>query len=116
MPEEHFDHWDVTTTVLWIGKQITAPSISTKLILPSIVVCLVPLAIISPKFRNQTFSFENTEGISVDRKEGNIILVSGILLLLLVPVFKILTDLPPFMGILLALGILWILVSVLQFK
>lgn len=107
---------DVTTTMLWIGKQITASKIITELFLPGFVVCLVPLLFISPKFRNQTFSFKNISSISVDRKEASIILVSGISLLLFVPVFKMLTHLPPFMGVLLALGVLWILVSVIHFN
>jgi len=52
----------------------------------------------------------------VDRQEGKFILISGILLLLFVPVFKMLTHLPPFMGVLLALGILWIVVSVIHYN
>ena len=107
---------DVTTTMLWIGKQITAANIIVELFLPSIAVCLVPLLIIGPKFRNQTFTFENTGSISSSKKEANIILVSGVLLLLFVPIFKMLTHLPPFMGVLLALGILWIMVSVIHFN
>ena len=107
---------DVTTTMLWIGKQITAQNIIVELFLPSVFVCLVPLAVITPKFRNQTFHFKNTEGASFDRKEANIVLILGILLLLFVPVFKMLTHLPPFMGVLLALGILWIVVSVIHYN
>ena len=107
---------DVTTTMLWIGGQITAQNIIIQLFLPSIFVCLIPILIISPKFHKQTFSFQTNTGISVDRKEANIVLVSGIILLLFVPVFKMLTHLPPFMGILLALGILWIIVSILHFN
>jgi Na+/H+ antiporter NhaD/arsenite permease-like protein len=107
---------DVTTTMLWIGKQITAQNIIAQLFLPSIAVCIVPLLIITPKFRNQTFTFNNATSIAVNKKEANIILVSGILLLLFVPVFKMLTHLPPFMGVLFALGILWIVVSVIHNK
>lgn len=106
---------DVTTTMLWIGKQITAQNIIVKLFLPSIAVCLVPLLIISPRFRNQTFSFTNASSVSVNKKESNIVLISGVLLLLFVPVFKMVTHLPPFMGVLLALGVLWILVSVIHY-
>lgn len=107
---------DVTTTMLWIGKQITAQNIIIELFLPSIAVCLVPLLIISPKFHKQTFTFKNAPSNAVDRKEANIILVLGTLLLLFVPVFKMLTHLPPFMGVLLALGILWIVASVIHSK
>lgn len=107
---------DVTTTMLWIGNQITAKNIIFELFLPSVFVCLVPLLIVSPKFRKQTFSFKNESKVTVDRKEANLILVLGILLLLFVPVFKMLTHLPPFMGILLALSILWIVVTSIHFK
>ncbi|MDQ3108548.1 MAG: sodium:proton antiporter NhaD, partial [Bacteroidota bacterium] len=108
---------DVTTTMLWIGGQITAQNIIVKLFLPSVAVCLVPLLIISPKFKNQTFSFEPIRtDKSVNRKESNLVLILGILLLLLVPVFKTVTHLPPFMGILFALSILWIIVSYMHFN
>lgn len=108
---------DVTTTMLWIGGQITAQNILTELFLPSVVVCLIPLLIISPKMRNQTFTYTPTARDSrVNRSEANLVLSVGILLLIFVPVFKIVTHLPPFMGVLLALGVLWIFVSVLHFK
>lgn len=106
---------DVTTTMLWIGNQITAENIVVQLFVPSIAVCLVPLAIVSPRFRNQTFHFENKSNLSIDRKEANLILVLGVLLLLFVPVFKMVTHLPPFMGILFSLGILWAVVSVIHY-
>lgn len=107
---------DVTTTMLWIGGQVTAQNIMLQLFLPSLIVCLVPMAIISPRFRNQKVKPKEEEEIAVERKEANIILISGVLLLLSVPVFKILTHLPPFMGILLAMGILWIIVSLMHFN
>lgn len=107
---------DVTTTMLWIGGQITAKNIIIELFLPSVFVCLIPLLIISPKFRNQTFKFRTTTEYKVDKREGNIILILGILLLLFVPIFKMLTHLPPFMGILLSLGILWVVVAIIHFN
>ncbi len=107
---------DVTTTMLWIGKQITAQNIIKELFLPSIFVCLVPVAIISPRFRNQSFNFNITSQSSISKKESSLVLISGIVLLLFVPVFKMLTHLPPFMGVMLVLGILWIIVSVIHYK
>lgn len=107
---------DVTTTMLWIGNQVTAQSIIVKLFLPSVMVCLVPLLIVTPKFRNQSFSFNAAANGTTYKKENNLVLVLGILLLLFVPVFKILTHLPPFMGVLLALGILWVVVAVIHFN
>lgn len=106
---------DVTTTMLWIGNQITALNIIKELFLPSVFVCLVPLALVTPKFRNQTFGFTSSSNYSVDRREANIVLILGIVLLLFVPVFKMVTHLPPFMGILFALGILWVIVAAIHF-
>ncbi len=105
---------DVTTTMLWIGKQITAQNIIIKVFVPSVFVCLIPLLIISPRFRNQNFQSGMKTDLSVNPREANLILVLGVLLLLFVPIFKTLTHLPPFMGILLALGIVWIAVSILH--
>lgn len=107
---------DVTTTMLWIGGQITAQNIIVQLILPSIAVCLIPILILTPRFKNKLFEFQGNESIPVERRESIIILVLGISLLLFVPVFKIITHLPPFMGILLALGILWVVVSLMHFN
>ena len=105
---------DVTTTMLWIGGQITAKNIIIKLFLPSLAVCLVPLLILSPRFRGKTFSSPVSETGNINRKDANTVLISGVLLLLFVPVFKMVTHLPPFMGILLALGVLWIIVAVIN--
>ncbi|MCC6721659.1 MAG: sodium:proton antiporter NhaD [Bacteroidia bacterium] len=107
---------DVTTTMLWIGGQITATNIIIELFLPSIFVCLIPLLIVSPKFRKQSFDFNETKELKVVKKEGIIILIMGIILLLFVPIFKMLTHLPPFMGILLSLGILWVVQAILHFN
>lgn len=107
---------DVTTTMLWIGGQITAANIIIELFLPSIFVCLIPLIIVSSKFRKQSFDFNDTNELKVAKKEGIIILIMGIILLLFVPIFKMLTHLPPFMGILLSLGILWVVQAILHFN
>lgn len=105
---------DVTTTMLWIGGQITAQKIILKLFLPSVAVCLVPLLIIGRRFYSQTLPNSFADKKEVNRSEANLILVLGILLLMLVPVFKVLTHLPPFMGILLAVGVLWVITSLLH--
>jgi Na+/H+ antiporter NhaD/arsenite permease-like protein len=107
---------DVTTTMLWVGGQVTAQNIIIELFLPSVFVCLIPLLIISPKFSKQSFTLTHSSQISVTKKESRLILALGILLLLFVPVFKLLTHLPPFMGILLALGILWVVVAILHYN
>ncbi len=106
---------DVTTTMLWIGGQITAFNIMKQLIIPSMVVCAIPAIIVALRFRGQTF--EPVQKEANDRNngwEGVVILAAGIFFLVFVPVFKTLTHLPPFMGMLLALGLMWILTTVLH--
>lgn len=106
---------DVTTTMLWIGGQITALNIIVKTLFPSIVVALLPLLILTLKFKDQ--KIENTdENKSKHPLESNIILFTGIGLLIFVPVFKTVTHMPPFMGMLLALGIIWIVSSLIHLK
>jgi Na+/H+ antiporter NhaD/arsenite permease-like protein len=105
---------DVTTTMLWIGGQITAQSIVLKLFLPSVAVCLIPFLIIGRRFRNQKLSNSVIVNREVNRSEANLILILGILLLIFVPIFKVLTHLPPFMGILLAVSLLWVITSLLH--
>jgi Na+/H+ antiporter NhaD/arsenite permease-like protein len=105
---------DVTTTMLWIGGQITALNIMKQLILPSMVVCIIPALIVARRFRVQQFAMipatENTPG---EKRKGKIILISGVSFLIFVPIFKTLTHLPPFMGMLLALGLMWVITTLL---
>lgn len=108
---------DVTTTMLWIGGQITTTNIILKLILPSLACLIVPLTLISFRLkgnveRPSALSVQHTNVLS--RRQQYIVLISGILVLMMVPVFKTLTHLPPYMGILLGLGILWIITAVLH--
>lgn len=106
---------DVTTTMLWIGGQITALNIILKTIIPSIVVCLLPMLIISFRFKGKYLEIPHTNNpVQKADKDGNIVLFSGIGLLLFVPLFKTVTHLPPFMGMLLALGLIWIITTVIH--
>ena len=104
---------DVTTTMLWIGGQITALNIIAKTLLPSIVVTLVPLIVLILKFKGQKIDNKN-ENKSKHFAESNKMLFIGIGLLVFVPAFKTLTHMPPFMGMLLALGIIWIVSSIIN--
>ncbi len=106
---------DVTTTMLWIGKQITALNIIKQLILPSLAVCILPVLIMSWRFRGKKFDkVMATESTQKESRESNIVLFSGIGFLLFVPAFKTVTHLPPFMGMLLALGLMWIVNSIIH--
>jgi Na+/H+ antiporter NhaD/arsenite permease-like protein len=103
---------DVTTTMLWIGGQISAFNILVKLIIPGIVCCLLPMMVLWRKFRNKVFVMPaSIDKSMIPRSEQNIVFFSGIIALLFVPVFKITTDLPPFMGMMLALGVIWTVIS-----
>lgn len=104
---------DVTTTMLWLGGQITAFNIILKLFLPSAVCLLVPLFILSKRMKG-TLDHNKLEEVQhanarVGRRRQWIVFLSGFLILLSVPVFKTLTHLPPYMGILIGLGLMWII-------
>ncbi|HIA11006.1 MAG TPA: sodium:proton antiporter [Flavobacteriales bacterium] len=112
---------DITTIMLWIGGQVTAKNIILNLFIPSLVCMLVPLIYLSftkkgevvralgrmdpEHMKNPTTLFER-----------NLVFVTGVCGLLFVPVFKTLIHLPPFMGMTLSLGVLWVLTEVLHRK
>jgi len=107
---------DVTTTMLWIGGQITAGNIIAKLILPSLVCLTIPLLIITFRMRGKVERPSNAriEQTVLPKKHQYIVLISGLIILIMVPVFKTFTHLPPYMGILLGLGMLWIITALLH--
>jgi Na+/H+ antiporter NhaD/arsenite permease-like protein len=112
---------DVTTTMLWIGGQITALAIIKGVFIPSVVNMIAPLAVISYLLRGRSIvSPDNTVeycGKYVTSSfEKNFMFFSGIGILCAVPVFKSLTDLPPFMGILFGVGLLWLAGELLHRK
>ncbi len=102
---------DVTTTMLWIGGQITSWNIMKSVFLASIVSLLVPLAITARMLRGKLVEAppRNAGGITCHASHFEKVLMfyMGLGILVAVPVFKGLTGLPPFMGILFGLGILW---------
>lgn len=101
---------DVTTTMLWIGGQVSASAIIKNLILPSLVCLLVPLTYLSFKLKGSLPSSNNEvkAGTDAEGGGGKIMLLVGVGALISVPVFKAVTHLPPYMGMLGGLGILWI--------
>lgn len=107
---------DVTTTMLWIGGQISAWGIIKVLFLPALISLLVPLAVGSYWVRNEKLGVSHPlPALSkAEEKEGKIMLFAGIASLLGVPIFKSITHLPPYMGILLGLGLVWILSEILH--
>ena len=105
---------DVTTTMLWIGGQITALSIIKGLFFPSLINMMVPLIVISYVYRGKLIISPdlvmNSPGkYTAGSFDKSLMFFAGIGALCAVPIFKTLTHLPPFMGILFALGILWLI-------
>ncbi len=154
---------DVTTTMLWIGNQVTAGNIIVELIIPSIVSALVPMIILSIKFKGITItrpSFDDkplkkreqlsstpfllaaninkdleqdnlsveklasqaqqivdesqlsAEDMKIKRATRQTVLAIGLIALAMVPFFKTITHLPPYIGVMFGLSILWIFTEV----
>ncbi|MGM3387423.1 sodium:proton antiporter NhaD [Stutzerimonas stutzeri] len=105
---------DVTTTMLWIGNQITASGVIVGLFLPSLVCLLVPLLILSFRMRGEVprpaarAHLAESNPPETTPFERNLVLALGLAALVFVPVFKTVTHLPPYMGILFGLGVLWV--------
>ena len=104
---------DVTTTMLWIGGQITSWNIMRSVFLPSVISLLVPLTMTAYVLRGRPVEAPRADinedtGPVTTAFERNLMFYLGLGILVLVPVFKTLTHLPPFLGILFGLGILWL--------
>lgn len=106
---------DVTTTMLWIGGQITTLNTMLSVFLPSVVCLLVPLLYLSFRVRGRFESPEREEDqtTTVDIKR-NIVFFLGLAVFIFVPVFKSISHLPPFMGMLFGLGVMWIVTELIH--
>ena len=107
---------DVTTTMLWIGGQISALKIVTSLIVPSAVCLLLPLLLLSTKLSGDVVTPTIDRGTTTGSTpfERNTVFFLGIGSLVFVPIFKTVTHLPPFMGMLLGLGLLWVVTEIIH--
>ncbi len=108
---------DVTTIMLWIGGQVTALDIMGMVFLPSIISLLIPLAVISLYVKGEVDKPVIHNSVSkTSKSERMLMLCMGIGGLVFVPVFKEITDLPPYMGMLLSLSIIWITTEIIHKK
>lgn len=113
---------DITTIMLWVKGNVTTEGLVKFLLLPSLVSMIVPLLIISRRINGEmTPPQSNTANTSAllmafSSREKAWILALGVLGLIFVPVFKGLTSLPPFIGVLLSLSLLWIIIDCLYNK
>ncbi|MCB0457143.1 MAG: sodium:proton antiporter NhaD [Flavobacteriaceae bacterium] len=101
---------DVTTTMLWIANKVSAAGLIEFVVLPSIVCFVVPFLIASylPAFKGK-IEVDANEDIEAERLlSSRTMLFLGLGMIVSVPVFKTLTHLPPYMGMMFALGIVWL--------
>jgi NhaD family Na+/H+ antiporter len=105
---------DVTTTMLWIGNQISTFNIMKELFIPSMICFLVSFFILSFSLKGKMSYKEEKLENNDNPPYGSLIFCLGIGLLVFVPVFKAITGLPPFMGVLLALSLLWLITDMLH--
>ena len=110
---------DVTTIMLWIKGVITTQGVLTEIFIPSLVSMLVPAFILQYSLQGKFDKEQNLPKADVSqftKAQRDIIFWLGVGGLCFVPVFKTLTHLPPFMGILLVLGILWTVTEIFHYN
>ena len=109
---------DVTTIMLWIGQQVTALDIMGMVFLPSIISLIIPLAVVSIYMRGHVEKpvLNTSDSFNTSSRERNVILALGVGGLIFVPVFKEITDLPPFMGMLFSLAVVWVATEIIHKK
>lgn len=107
---------DVTTTMLWIGGQISVVPTIVSLLLPSIVCSFIPVLALSIRLHGAITppAAKPADALSSSNFERKAVFWLGLLVLLFVPLFKSITDLPPFMGMLLGLGVMWVLTELIH--
>jgi Na+/H+ antiporter NhaD/arsenite permease-like protein len=98
--------------MLWIGGQITRLAIMKALFLPSLISLLVPMAVTAYLLRGRPVVSPPRDNTAGERQttpfERNLMFFLGLTILVAVPAFKTITHLPPFLGILFGLGLLWL--------
>jgi len=114
---------DVTTTMLWVKGQLTDPTVIAipSLIIPSFIALLVPLLILTFTLKGEAKRPKEEKGaqkktFTTTRGEKLTLLILGISGLLFVPIFKTVTHLPPFTGMMLSLGIIWAVTELMHKK
>jgi Na+/H+ antiporter NhaD/arsenite permease-like protein len=108
---------DVTTIMLWIGGQVTTVNIIVMVIIPSLITMIIPLILLSFTMKGNVKRPEinaNEEREFTTAFERKLMLSMGVGALLFVPVFKTLTHLPPYMGMLFGLGVLWVTTEIMH--
>ena len=110
---------DITTIMLWIGGQVSAVNIITSVIVPSVVCAVVPLLYLTFRLKGEV---QRPEAVMLEEHqknpttpfERNLVFYLGVCGLLFVPVFKTVTHLPPYVGMMFSLGVLWFVTEVIH--
>jgi Na+/H+ antiporter NhaD/arsenite permease-like protein len=108
---------DVTTTMLWISGQITTVNIIQQTFIPSMVCLIVPTLVVSTQMKGESPRPElvvKNINFTTSKKERNTVFWLGLGSLLFVPVFKTITHLPPYIGILFGLGLMWVITEMIH--
>jgi Na+/H+ antiporter NhaD/arsenite permease-like protein len=109
---------DVTTIMLWVRGNVTTVGLLSALIVPSIVSVVIPAVVCSrvlhgivtaPDYKDEPSEVKHY----ITGRESRLILILGVVLLVMVPVFKALTGLPPYMGMIIALGVMWTVTEIM---
>ena len=106
---------DVTTTMLWINGQISTLAIMKALLIPSLVCLVVPLLWESTRFKG-SYPKVDLKALKQPEPRATLMFFLGIGALVSVPVIKVLTGLPPFMGMFIGLSVMWIVTDLLHNK
>ncbi len=107
---------DVTTTMLWIGEQISPSGVILNVFIPSLICLILPTWMIASSMKGTIAQAPHTVNSSDSSIRQKTVLIAGICVLFAVPVIKQTTGLPPYMGILCGLGIMWVLLEWLDRK
>ena len=108
---------DVTTIMLWIKGQVTTLNIIVKTLIPSLVCMVVPMLIVGATLKGEIQRPEESDsGFEMPSRLRKFILFVGVGALIFVPIFKTITHLPPYMGMLFGLGVLWVLTEIISHK
>ncbi len=108
---------DVTTIMLWNGGQVSTNAILGDVFLPSLACIISPLLLAWFHFKNQkleAYTVNSKVSAEIDSKESNLVLILGVVLLMSVPLFKFISHLPPYMGMLFSLSVFWLITEVLH--
>jgi Na+/H+ antiporter NhaD/arsenite permease-like protein len=106
---------DVTTIMLWIGGQVTTVNIIVKTLITSLICMIVPVLIVSATLKGDIQRpAQNDNELQVPEHLRKLVLIMGVCGLIFVPVFKTITHLPPYLGMLFALSVLWVTTEVIS--